>query len=69
MGGFIMNEVTNIIPTMLLTKLHIRDIANSKVNDLMPMLNIIACEWKLKLNRVSDFRVAVKILENAVIKN
>jgi hypothetical protein len=62
-------EVTNFIEPVLLTKLHIGRIGKSNVSDLMPLLSVIACEWRLKLNRVRDFRVAVKILEESVIKN
>lgn len=63
------NEVTNLIEPILLTKSHIGAIGKSTVNSNMTVLKLIAFEWKLKLNRVSDFRVAVKILEEQVHKN
>ena len=63
------SEVTNIIPTVLLTKLYVQDIAKAKASELTDVLNLIAAEWKLKLSDARDFRVAVKILEQFTIQN
>jgi hypothetical protein len=63
------SEVTNLIEPVLITKQHLREIGKSKVSDLMPILKLIAIDWRLKLHRMSDFRVAVKILEEQVHKN
>lgn len=56
-------EVTNLIEPVLLTKLHIGLIGKAKLSDLMPSLKVVASQFNLKLNRVSDFRVAVKFVE------
>ena len=63
------NEVTNIIEPVLLTKIHIDKIGRATLSDQLPLLEQIAVEWKLKLNRMSDFRIAVKILEQSAQKN
>jgi hypothetical protein len=68
MGGRL-SEVTNLIEPVLLTKLHIGDIGKSKVSDLTTLLGLLAITYGLKLNRVSDFRVAVKLLEDSVRNN
>lgn len=67
--GCRLNEVTNLIEPVLLTKLHIGEIGKANVSDLAPLLGLMAVPYGLKLNRVSDFRVAVKLLEDSVRNN
>lgn len=67
--GCRLNEVTNLIEPVLLTKLHIGEIGKAKASDLTPILGLMAVSYGLKLNRVSDFRVAVKLLEDSVRNN
>jgi hypothetical protein len=64
-----MNYNYSLIEPVLLTKLHILNIGSLKLNQVVPSLKIIADNYNLKLNRVSDFRVAVKLLEDSIIQN
>jgi len=64
-----MNYNYSLIEPVLLTKLHILNIGSLKLNQVLPSLKIIAVNYNLKLNRVSDFRVAVKLLEDSIIQN
>ena len=64
-----MNYNYSLIEPVLLTKLHILNIGSLKLNQVLPSLKIIAVNNNLKLNRVSDFRVAVKLLEDSIIQN
>jgi len=64
-----LTEVTNLIEPVLLTKLHIGAIGKTKASDLTSILGLMAVPYGLKLNRVSDFRVAVKLLEDSVRNN
>lgn len=59
----------SIIEPVLLTKNHVMLLGKKKVSELMPTLKIISAQYNLKLNNVRDFRVAVKILEDCIIKN
>jgi hypothetical protein len=59
----------HFIEPVLLTKLHIMKIGKLKLSQTLPTLQLIAIQYNLKLNRVSDFRVAVKIMEDCIIKN
>ena len=52
-----------------ITKNHIIDIGKQKISQVEPALVLIANEYNLKLNRVRDFRVAVKVLEDSIISN
>ena len=64
-----MNYNYSLIEPVLLTKLHILNIGSLKLNQVLPSLKIISVNYNLKLNRVSDFRVAVKLLEDSIIQN
>lgn len=64
-----LSEVTNIIEPVLLVKSHIGNIGKSSLSDLAPIIKLVCAEWGLRANRVRDFRVAVKIIEESVIKN
>lgn len=52
-----------------ITKNHVVDIGRQKISQVEPALVLIANQYNLKLNRVRDFRVAVKILEDSIISN
>ena len=45
------------------------NIGSLKLSQVLPTLKIVAVNYNLKLNRVSDFRVAVKLLEDSIIQN
>jgi len=64
-----MNNNYSLIEPVLLTKLHIMKIGSLKLSQVLPSLKIVAVNYNLKLNRVSDFRVAVKLLEDSIIQN
>ena len=64
-----MNYNYSFIEPVLLTKLHIMNIGKLKLSQILPTLKIVAVNYNLKLNRVSDFRVAVKLLEDSIIQN
>ena len=64
-----MNNNYHLIEPVLLTKLHIMNIGSLKLSQVLPTLKIVAVNYNLKLNRVSDFRVAVKLLEDSIIQN
>jgi hypothetical protein len=59
----------HFIEPVLLTKLHIMKIGKLKLSQTISILKLISLQYNLKLNRVRDFRVAVKIMENCIIKN
>lgn len=40
-----------------------------KISEVMPSLEVIAKQWNLKLNRLRDYKIAVKILKNSILKN
>lgn len=45
------------------------NIGKMSINKLLPSLKIISANYNLRLNRVKDFRVAVKLLEDSIIEN
>lgn len=53
-------EFTNIVEKELL---------NCRSSQIIPYLQIIADEYRLKLNRLNDFKIAKKILINSVKYN
>lgn len=47
------------------TKNMIDRIGNSFPSQIIPLLNIIAAEWNLKLSHQRDYEIAVRILKNS----
>lgn len=41
----------------------------TKLSDNINILNLIAAEWGLKLNRTRDFKIAVRIMKNSIKYN
>ena len=62
-------EVTNLIEPVILVNPQIQVVGKCRITDLTPILNIVSYNWNLQLNKVNDFKVAIKILEDAIRKN
>lgn len=56
-------------PTFVSVKPVIDIVRYAKLNDLMPLLEPIAYHNNWKLNRVSDFKKAVKTFENCLLND
>lgn len=41
----------------------------TKLLDNLPILQLIAAEWHLNLNRAKDFKIAVRIMNNCIKYN
>lgn len=59
----------SLIEPILLTKIHVYELSKKPLSSLMPCLKIISIKYNLNLALSKDFKVAVKILEDCVIKN
>lgn len=47
----------------------INQIGGMKVSQALPLLNLIAAEWGLRLNRAKEFKTATKILKKSIKTN
>lgn len=44
-------------------------IGKTKLSDNLPILKLIAADWGLNLNKPTEFKIAVRIMENSIKYN
>ncbi len=51
------------------TKINVPDIDKMKVSEVLPVLKYISLQWGLRLNRLIEYKIAVKILKKSLKYN
>lgn len=62
-------QVTNMVEPIIIANILKAKVGRSKISDFAPILSAISAQWGLNIKKVSDFRIAMRIIYHSSKNN